>query len=184
MGRLGAWACTMRSQHAQASFGRTCLMTLNRAGTYSRISETSSPRSFNWPPQSGQAFCFGRYFRTSRGRCSGSGFRAGFPATFTTGTTPAGVCEPAWFSDCVACNSSSRNSSCSICRSSFSDLRPNCIRRSLAISSFKCSISVSRDNNCSCWERICVRWEVISACCEKISAFNSLGGSASRSGRV
>src|SRR5665213_1841226 len=49
MGRLGASACTIRSQHAQASFGRTCRITLNRAGTYSRISETSSPRSFSLP---------------------------------------------------------------------------------------------------------------------------------------
>ena len=78
IGRLGAAACTMRSQHAQASFGRTCRITLNRAGTYSSISETSSPRDFSLPPQSGQASCFGGYFRTSRGRCSGSGFRGRF----------------------------------------------------------------------------------------------------------
>jgi hypothetical protein len=55
-------ACTMRSQHAQASFGRTCRITLNRAGTYSSISETSSPRNFSSPPQSGQAFLLRRYF--------------------------------------------------------------------------------------------------------------------------
>jgi hypothetical protein len=114
MGRLGASACTMRSQHAQASFGRICRITLNRAGTYSRISETSSPRGFSSPPQSGHAFCLGGYVRTSRGKCSGSGFRAFFPATFAAGATPAGVGEPVVFSACVACNSSSCNSSCSI----------------------------------------------------------------------
>ena len=148
IGRLGASACTMRSQHAQASFGRTCRITLKCAGTYSSISETSSPRCFNSPPQSGQAFCFGGYFRVSRGRCSGNGRRAGF-AAFVAGAEAAGVCEGATFSACVASSSSSRNSSCSISRSSFSDLRPNCMRRSLAISSFKCSISVSREASCS-----------------------------------
>ena len=47
-----------------------------------------------------------------------------------------------------ASRSSSFSSSCSICRSTFSDLRPNCMRRSLAISSFRCSISCSRESNC------------------------------------
>src|SRR5882762_7095392 len=32
------------------------------------------------------------------------------------------------------------------------ELRPNCIRRSLAISSFKCSISWSRDCSCSSFD--------------------------------
>ena len=126
IGRLGASACTIRSQHAHASFGRTCRITLNRAGTYSSISETSSPRCFNSPPQSGQAFCFGGYFRVSRGRCSGRGRRAGF-AAFATGAATAGVCEGTVFSACVASSSSSRSSNCSISRSSFSDLRPNCM---------------------------------------------------------
>ena len=145
IGRLGASACTMRSQHAQANFGRTCRITLKRAGTYSRISETSSPRCFSSPPQSGQAFCFGGYFRTSRGRCSGSGRRAGF-AAFVAGAATDGACKGAAFSACVASSSSSRSSNCSISRSSFSDLRPNCSRRSLAINSFKCSISASRES--------------------------------------
>ena len=56
IGRLGAAACTMRSQPAQASLGRTCRITLKRTSTYSRISDTSSPSGFNVPPQSGQAF--------------------------------------------------------------------------------------------------------------------------------
>ena len=168
--RLGAAACTMRSHPAQASFGRTCRITLNLSGTYSRISETSSPRGFSSPPQSGQVSCFGKYFRTSRGKCSGSGRRAGFAVTLATGVTTAGVCPGAVFSAWFACSSSNCNSSCSICRSSFSDLRPNCIRRSLAISSFKCSISLSRDNNCSC--------------CVRMSVFSSLGSSVARSGRA
>ena len=127
IGRLGASACTMRSQHAQASFGRTCRITLNRAGTYSSISETSSPRCFSSPPQSGHAVCFGGYVRISRGRCSGSGRRAGFAVAFTAETGAADVCEATAFSACVASSSSSRSSSCSIWRSSFSDLRPNCM---------------------------------------------------------
>ena len=49
----------------------------------------------------------------------------------------------------LASRSSSFNSSCSICRSTFSDLRPNCMRCSLAISSFRCSISWSRESSCS-----------------------------------
>jgi hypothetical protein len=74
-------------------------------------------------------------------------------------------------------SSSSRSSSCSIWRSSFSDLRPNCSRRSLAISSFKCSILLSRETSCSSLLRSC-------SCCEKMRAFNSLGFSASKSGRA
>jgi hypothetical protein len=38
MGRLGAFACTIRSHPAQASLGRTYWTTLRMAGTYSRIS--------------------------------------------------------------------------------------------------------------------------------------------------
>ena len=63
----------------------------------------------------------------------------------------------AGFSGCLAlfslgfdCSSSSRSSNCSICRASFSDFRPNCMRCSLASSSFRCSISLSRERNCYC----------------------------------
>ena len=55
MGRFGASACTIREQPAQLSFGRTVRITLNRAGTYSRVSDTSSPSRRKVPPQSGQA---------------------------------------------------------------------------------------------------------------------------------
>ena len=65
-------------------------------------------------------------------------------------------------------NSSSRSSNCSICRSSFSDLRPNCMRCSLASSSCRCSISRSREISCSC--------------CARISARSASAGRAFRSG--
>lgn len=51
-------------------------MTLNRDGTYSRISATSSPKARSVPPQAGQlqgASCT----TVSRGRLSGSARRAG-----------------------------------------------------------------------------------------------------------
>ena len=69
---------------------------------------------------------------------------------------------------CFASRSSSRSSSCSICRSSFSERRPNCIRRSLAISSFRCSISLSR-------EKPLVRVAIRSSCSATSSACNALG---------
>jgi hypothetical protein len=80
MGRLGASACTILSQPMQASLGRTCRITLKCSGTRSRISETSSPRSFSLPPQSGQASCLGKIFRSSRSRCVGSDRRIGTAA--------------------------------------------------------------------------------------------------------
>ena len=40
------------------------------AGTHSSISDTSSPRRFNSPPQSGHTVCFGRICLVSRGKCS------------------------------------------------------------------------------------------------------------------
>ena len=127
---------------------------------------TSSPRCFSLPPQSGQASCFGKYVRTSRGSCEGSGRRAdrAKATAFAMGSGRA-----ATFSASFCCNASSRSSNCSIWRSNFSDFRPNCMRRSLAISSFSCSISLSRDTISSCWEMI--------------RTFSSWGSSASRSGK-
>src|SRR5216110_1407302 len=91
----------------------------------------------------------------------------------------------------LASSSSSFNSNCSICQSSFSDLRPNCIRRSLAISSFSRSISSSREascaslrRSCSSLERSCSSLERICACCAMIKAFNASWFSVSRSGRA
>src|SRR5215469_3111497 len=51
------------------------------------------------------------------------------------------------------------------------------MRRNLAISSFKCSISASRDNNCSCCAVIC-------SCCATISATSASGSSFFRSESV
>jgi hypothetical protein len=53
----------------------------------------------------------------------------------------------------------------------------NCMRRSLAISSFSRSISSSREESCSSLERSC-------SCCATINAFNASGFSVSRSGRA
>ena len=54
IGRDGAGACTIVSQLAQASLGRTRRITLKRTGSSSSISEMSSPRCLSVPPQSGQ----------------------------------------------------------------------------------------------------------------------------------
>ena len=101
--RLAASACTILSQPPQASFGRTCRITLKCSGTYFRVSEASSPRDFNSPPQSGHASCFGRILRVSRGRCAGSGRRADFVS----------------------------HSDCSICRSHFSGCAQTALCRCL-----------------------------------------------------
>jgi hypothetical protein len=133
----------------------------------SNTSETSSPNLRSSPPQSGHVFCFGRWVRTSRGRCAGSG-RRDDRAAGSTLVIFSGIAATISASFC--CSASSRSSSCSICRSSFSDERPNCMRRSLAINNFNCSISLSRDT--------------ISSCCETIRAFSSVGFRASRLGRT
>jgi len=91
----------------------------------------------------------------------------------TADTATAGVREETAFSACVASSSSSRNSSCSIWRSNFSDLRPNCMRRSLAISSFKCSISLSREVSCASLERSYSVCERSCSCWMKTSVFNA-----------
>lgn len=49
-----------------------------------------------------------------------------------------------------ACRSSRHRSSYSIWQASVSDLRPNCMCLSLAMSSFRCAISCSRDLRSSC----------------------------------
>ena len=54
MGRLGAAACAMWSQHVHASFGRTWRITRKLAGTYSSCSEMSSPSCFIGPPHAVQ----------------------------------------------------------------------------------------------------------------------------------
>lgn len=53
IGRDGASLCTIRSPREHASFGRPCGTTRKLAGTYSSISEVSSPSRRIGPPQSG-----------------------------------------------------------------------------------------------------------------------------------
>ena len=55
MGRLGAGAWTICWQAVQLNFGRTWRITLNRDGTYSKTSATSSPKARRAPPQAGQS---------------------------------------------------------------------------------------------------------------------------------
>ena len=81
--RLSAAPRGSRSQRTQASFGRTCRITLKCSGTYSSVSETSSPRTFSARLQSGHACCFGKISRVSRGRCAGRGCRAPLLSRFT-----------------------------------------------------------------------------------------------------
>ena len=72
------------------------------------------------------------------GRCAGSGRRTDRATASTLAIAfPA---SPQRSLRRLTCSASSCSSSCSICRSSFSDERPNCMRRSLAINSFNCSI--------------------------------------------
>ena len=73
-------------------------------------------------------------------------------------------------------SSSSRSSNCSICRSNFSDLRPNCMRCSLASSNCRCSISRSRDCNCSCVVVSLSSAESNCSCWARISARNASAG--------
>jgi len=53
----------VRSQRLQLSLGRTWRITKKLAGTYSNISDTSSPSLRNTPPQSGHADSFGSWLR-------------------------------------------------------------------------------------------------------------------------
>jgi hypothetical protein len=71
----------MQSHRVQLRFGRTVRITLKWAGTYSSISETSSPNGDSDPPQSGQAVCRGSSVSISRGNAAGSGRRAGLLAS-------------------------------------------------------------------------------------------------------
>ena len=144
------------------------------------VMTTHRRRRFSFPPQSGQASSFGRYVCTSRGRCSGSGRRAGR----VTALSAADVSRSSHSLLRLSSSSTSRSSSCSIWRPTFSDELPNCRRRSLAISSFRCSISASREASCSFWVRILSSCVVSCWCCATISAFNSRASRASRSGSV
>src|SRR5580704_16342106 len=81
----------------------------------------------------------------SRGRCSGSGRRFRFRRRVLLVGAAAGGRAASPVS-----NSSSFSSSCSTSRAIFSLLVPNIIRRSLAMISFRCSISLFRLSSFSC----------------------------------
>src|SRR5688572_28761207 len=153
IGRDGACSCTITSQRVHACLGRTIRMTLKCAGTYSSISATSSPNPLSVPPQSGQIVSFGSCVWVSRGKCAGRGFR------FDDRRSLCGSAASDWVSRsaCAVSKSSSRNSNCSICWPSFSELRPNCIRLSFAISSFRFSISLLWESSSACFSisRVC-----------------------------
>ncbi len=134
----------MRSQQPQLSFGRTRRITLKRAGSYSSVSETSSPSLRKAPPQSGQLVSAGSWTTVSRGSSAGSSRRAGLRRTGSSAASSALPGSGA-VSACAASSSSRRSSSCSMRLSIFSDLRPNCSRFSFKISSFIRSISLLCD---------------------------------------
>src|SRR6516162_2017076 len=117
------------------------------------------------PPQAGQVqapSCFGSCTTSCRGRWSGSFLRLGW-LFWRIGSGWSS--RAAWLiaSASPASNSSSRNSSCSICRVTRSEERPNCIRRSLAIWNFSFSISRVRSWTAS-----------LAACSSAVASANSL----------
>jgi len=65
----------------------------------------------------------------------------------------------------AACSSrsASASSSCAIALSSFSEERPNCIRRSFASCAFSRAISLPRSTSSCCWRAIVAACEAISA---------------------
>ena len=135
------------SQRVQHILGRTWRITLKLAGMYSSISETSSPNFESPPPHAEQASPAGICVWVSRGRCSGSGRRFRFrPGVLVL---PVGAAAGGRAASPVS-NSSSFNSSCSTSRAIFSLLVPNIMRRSLAMISFRCSISLLRVSSFSC----------------------------------
>ena len=71
-----------------------------------------------------------------RGRCAGSGNLRAFRRLIHNWGSRRNGGSCSHLLARLASSSSSRSSNCSICRSNFSDLRPNSIRHSLAISSF------------------------------------------------
>ena len=76
------------------------------------------------------------YMRIAQGRCAGNGLRTGLVAGVDRSGVTGGRAAA------LVSTSSIMNSSCSILAASFSDERPNCIRRKRAISSLSFSIQV------------------------------------------
>lgn len=130
----------MRRQHAQTFLRRMVRMTVNAAAMRPSCSETSSPSGCIWPPHSGQTGS-GSSTCSSRGRCSGSASRE---VRFALALLLPACASRVSATPRLPVRSSSRVSSSAICRSSFSDLRPNCMRLSLSICALSRSISRSR----------------------------------------
>jgi hypothetical protein len=162
IGSAGAGAWVIASQWRQEHLGLTWRTTRNRPGTQSKISVTSSPSGRKLPPQAGQASGM-ECCTILRGRCSGSGRRAGLrlpgAARSASASSAAGGAVAVAVS---ASNSSSASSSWSASAASRSERRPNCIRRRRA----SCSRSLSRSR----------RWAANSA--SRIASAASLSASA------
>ncbi len=165
----GAGTCTMRWQHAQLSFGRTWRITLKRAGTYSSTSDTSSP--IRASPRRSPGRCSRRVDHRSRGRCSGNGLRTGLRAGVDDRhgrrLRRAGLelfDEQLELLDALE---------------SFSEERPNCMRRKRASSSLSRSIQVRRYTSsccpaCSCASRACKRRRDLRSCvCRSMTSVRS-----------
>src|ERR1700723_1277078 len=137
IGRLGANGCTILWQLPQESLGRTCRITLKWLGTYSSISETSSPSGRSFPPQSGHALGFSCRI-SSRGSSAGNGRRAGFSSgSFGVGRTSRGLAARlASRSSMQSCICKSSPSSCSEERPYFMRFKYAIWKRSFSSSSF------------------------------------------------
>src|SRR5436853_2819658 len=86
IGWEGAGAWVMASHLRQENFSRTCWITFHCAGTCSSVSVMSSPSLRRIPPQPAQAVGAG-WITRSRGRCPGSGRRAGFRGCVSSSVT-------------------------------------------------------------------------------------------------
>ena len=128
----------MTSHLVQAIFTRTWRITLYVAGTRSRISETSSPSLCNVPPHAGHASSAGKCVCTSRGRCSGSGRRVDLALGVVS---DAGACGDVL--GLMRLKLFELQFQLLDLAATFSLFLPKIIRCSLAMTSLRCSISLS-----------------------------------------
>ena len=159
-----------RSQRTQASFGRTWRITLKWPGTYSSISETSSPMRAS--PRRSPGSCAGRLVHDRLARqCAGNGRRARRSSVLWAADRRAAV--GAATAPALASSSSTISSSCAIARqllggaAELQALEP-------AISSLSFSIQVSRCSASCCVEldallsaSPCVSRDRLRACCSR-----------------
>ena len=99
----------------------------------------SSPRSLNSPPQSGHFSALGASVCVSRGRCAGKSAASWESLRLVSYPRRSATLRIR----CASIASSTSNSNCSISRARFSLFWPNCMRRNLASSNCRCSISRS-----------------------------------------